>query len=391
MAKPVDTDVFVIGGGPAGLATAIAARQQGLRACVADCGIPPLDKSCGEGLMPLGVAALRDLGVDIGPRDGMPFRGIRFIDHDLSAQADLPSDSGLGVRRTTLHKLLVDRARELHVEMHWGARVQCGEAGKVHANGDRVHARWIVGADGQNSRVRKWAGLNAKYEGSPRYGFRRHFRVEPWSEHVEVHWNSASEVYVTPTGPRDVCVAVLTRNPRLRIAKALESFPAIADRLKGADTTSSERGGACISRSLEDVSRGNVLLVGDASGTVDAITGDGISLAMQQAVSMAKALANENPEHYRKEHRRIVGLPMMMSRLMLMLAERGWMRRRAITRLSNHPKLFLKLVAVHVGESGLIHFSIGRMPEFFRKLLSTHKPSVPPSSTNLAESEIEPQ
>ncbi|MGB8062426.1 MAG: FAD-binding protein, partial [Candidatus Sulfotelmatobacter sp.] len=48
------TDVFVIGGGPAGLAAAIAARKCGLRVIVADAAQPPIDKACGEGLMPDG-------------------------------------------------------------------------------------------------------------------------------------------------------------------------------------------------------------------------------------------------------------------------------------------------------------------------------------------------
>lgn len=369
MASSIHTDVFIVGGGPAGLATAIAARQRGLRAVVADCKRPPVDKSCGEGLMPHGVTALQSLGVAIEARDGVPFRGIRFVDHDLSAQADFPRMSGYGMRRTTLHRLLMERARDAGVEMHWGARIQYGEAGAICADGEQVRSRWIVGADGQNSGVRKWAGLQTKFEGAPRYGFRRHYRLAPWSEHVEVHWNSRSEIYVTPTGATDVCVAVVTRNPRLRITEALKGFPAIAKRLAQAATTSKEMGAACVSRSLKEVSRGNVLLVGDASCTVDAITGDGLSLAIQQAVSMADGLARDDAEQYARAHQRIVRLPMMMSRLMLMLAERKWVRRRAITRLSNHPGIFARLLATHVGEFGAAKLTMRGLPAFVQNFL----------------------
>ena len=341
--------------------------------------------------MPHGVAALRKLGVEIGPGDGVPFRGIRFIDHELEAQADFPGDWGYGVRRTTLHKLLVERACQAGVEMHWGARVEFGEGGKVYANGDAVRSRWIVGADGQNSRVKKWAGLGAKFEGAPRYGFRRHYRVAPWSQQVEVHWNSQSEIYVTPTGARDICVAVLTRNPQLRIDEALQGFPAIAKRLTSAATTSKERCGACVSRSLEDVLRGNVLLVGDASCTVDAITGDGLSLAMQQAVSMARALAKDDPAEYKKEHTRIVRQPMLMSRVMLMLAERRWMQRRAIRRLSAHPKLFRRLLSMHVGEMRLPLSAFGHAPEFFERSLHVRDGNGHRSYAEFGRSETEPQ
>lgn len=390
MASRVGTDVFIVGGGPAGLATAIAARKEGLRASVSDCGVPLLDKACGEGLMPHGVAALRELGVEIDSKDGIPFRGIQFIDHELAAQADFPRDWGLGLRRTRLHQLLFERACQVGVEMHWGTRVQLGKGQKVYVNGDEVQSRWIVGADGQNSRVRKWAGLRARFEGAARYGFRRHYRVAPWSEQVEVHWNSRSEVYVTPTGARDVCVAVLTRDPRLRIDEALRGFPAISKRLAGAETGSRERGAACVSRSLENVWRGKVLLVGDASCTVDPITGDGLSLAMQQAMSMARALAKDDPEAYRREHRRSVRLPMLMSRTMLMLAGRRWMRRRAIRRLAAHPRLFGKLLSIHVEGVGLPDIGAEWVPEFVQKFILAHRANEERSYTTLDGSEIEP-
>jgi len=389
MTASIHTDVFIVGGGPAGLTTAIAARQRGLRVSVADCKSPPVDKSCGEGLMPHGVAALQSLGVAIEPRDGVPFRGIRFVDHDLSAQADFPRAWGCGMRRTTLHRLLLERASEVGVEMHWGARVQYGESETLHVDGEPVHSRWIVGADGQNSGVRKWTGLRAKFEGAPRYGFRQHYGMAPWSEHVEVHWNSQSEIYVTPTGKSDICVAALTRNPRLRIAEALKGFPVIESRLAKAAPTSKEMGAACVSRSLEEVSRKNVLLVGDASCTVDAITGDGLSLAMEQAVSMGEALAKEDVEHYEKEHRRIVRLPMMMSRLMLMLAERRWMRRRAITRLSNHPGIFARLVATHVGEFGAAKLTLRGLPAFVQDFLRMRMDGPALSPSELDGSQVE--
>src|SRR5207245_4735336 len=78
------TDVFVIGGGPAGLAAAIAARQQGFRVCVADGAQPPLDKACGEGLMPDGLPALEQLGIVVKPDDSHPFSGVRFLSLGLT-------------------------------------------------------------------------------------------------------------------------------------------------------------------------------------------------------------------------------------------------------------------------------------------------------------------
>src|ERR1022692_3090216 len=97
------TDLFVIGGGPAGLAAAIAARLKGLTVTLADGARPPIDKACGEGLMPDGLAALRSLGVTLDAADAQPFRGIRFIDHDASIESPFPESAfsggyALGVR-----------------------------------------------------------------------------------------------------------------------------------------------------------------------------------------------------------------------------------------------------------------------------------------------------
>src|ERR1700736_446450 len=94
------TDVFVIGGGPAGLAAAIAARQRGLQVTLADGSKPPIDKPCGEGLMPDGQEALAQLGISVPVGESYPFRGIRFVSGGLSVDANFPQGSGIGLRRT---------------------------------------------------------------------------------------------------------------------------------------------------------------------------------------------------------------------------------------------------------------------------------------------------
>src|SRR5437667_12724079 len=91
------TGVLIIGGGPAGLAAAIAARMKGFTVAVADGAKPPIDKACGEGLMPGTVAALRQLGVAIRPDDGRVFRGVRFVDVATSVEATFWGARGFGV------------------------------------------------------------------------------------------------------------------------------------------------------------------------------------------------------------------------------------------------------------------------------------------------------
>src|SRR5579864_3063374 len=135
-AAPLETDVFIVGGGPAGLAAAIAARQKGFRVGIADSATPPVDKACGEGLMPDGIAALRELGVTIPAAQRFPFRGIRFVEENLAAQSDFPNERGWGIRRTILHAALAERAAVLGVEMHWGKRV-VGLSGNNSESGER--------------------------------------------------------------------------------------------------------------------------------------------------------------------------------------------------------------------------------------------------------------
>lgn len=346
---PRDTDVFVVGGGPAGLAAAIAARQHGFRVMVADAAQPPIDKPCGEGVMPDGVAALRSLDVVAGRDEAFPFHGIRFVEAGLSAEALFPDGCGLGIRRTTLHRLLMRRASDAGVVMCWGTPVRAVGPEGVRVDGQDVRCRWVLGADGQNSRVRQWVGLGPASGTRRRIGFRQHFRVAPWTDLVEVHWHSWCQAYVTPVRPDEVCVALIGSDPSLRMADLSMRFPDLGDRLKGARATTTVTGAISASSRLRSVVRDNLALIGDASGTIDAISGEGLSLAFRQAIALGEALAKNDLTLYQAAHERIGRLPKLMARLMLTMDGRAWLRHRALRALAGHPPVFARLLAVHVG------------------------------------------
>ncbi|MGP8248063.1 MAG: NAD(P)/FAD-dependent oxidoreductase [Bryobacteraceae bacterium] len=344
------TDLFIVGGGPAGLAAALAARRLGLDVTVADCSQPPVDKACGEGIMPDGVAAARSLGLaleDAGPR---PFAGIRFAEGTESVEARFPTGRGLGLRRTALHQFLIGHAYQAGVRMLWGARVTALVNAGAWVNDRLVRARWIAGADGGNSAVRRWAGLEASERDSRRYGFRRHYRVAPWSEFMEIHWGDGCQLYVTPVSDGEVCVVAISRDPHLRLDAALARFPCVRDHLESASAASSERGGVSATRRLKRVWRGNVALIGDASGSVDAVTGEGLCLLFQQAVALAGALAVEDLSAYQAAHRRLGRRPEWMGDLMLLLDRFPALRRRTIKAMAREPRLFARMLAMHVGE-----------------------------------------
>lgn len=341
-------DVLVVGAGPAGLATAIAVRLKGLSVTVADSRKPPIEKACGEGLLPEGVAALSFLGIHLNSNVAFPIAGIRFCDATSSASAKLPHGAeSFGLRRTVLHSLLVKRAHEVGVSLRWGTRVSDCTSNSARLDSAPVNFRWLVGADGQKSNVRKWTSLGPRGVRSARFGFRRHFAIAPWSDFVEVHWGRNCQIYITPTGSQEVCIALLTSDPQMRIADALPQFPQLAAHLNDAQPLTPELGGVTTLERSGKVARGNTALVGDASFTVDGITGQGLSLASQQALCLGDAIAAENLAAYEIAHRMLVNAPARMARLLLLLARHDWLRRRTLRFFANNPNLFAKLVSTH--------------------------------------------
>jgi flavin-dependent dehydrogenase len=353
-----DTEIFVAGGGPAGLATAIAARQAGFAVTLADVAHPPIDKACGEGIMPDGLAALAQLGIVLPPDQTFPFRGIRFSDSDSFVDASFPQGPGLGIRRTRLHKLLVNRAAELGVVMHWGTRVTGITPDGVSVNGHNIRCRWLVGADGQNSSVRRWAGLEPSTPGSRRFGFRCHYRVAPWSEYVEVCWTDCGQLYLTPVGGDEVCLALITHERHTRVDDALATFPGMREKLCAAELVTREQGAISRTHALPAVYKGSRVLVGEASGSVDAITGDGLSMAFQHAQALVDAFRNNDLAAYQAAHRRTARLPRLMSQLMLLMDKSPLLRRRALRAFSVDPSLFARMLAIHTGALSPLAFGV---------------------------------
>jgi flavin-dependent dehydrogenase len=359
-------DVIVIGGGPAGLAAAAAVAARGLDALLLERQRLPVDKACGEGLLPGGVRALEALGASrhLDPDGWSRLRAIRWIQEDGSAaEARLPAPGGMGIRRLALSAALAARAREAGAEVRDGAPVESHRRDAdgmtvVMASGEELRARLLVAADGLASPVREREGLSRPPRSPRRFGLRRHFSLAPWTDAVEVHFTRGVEAYVTPVGPRRVGLAFLFEDgTEPRLEGLLARFPALASRLAGAPFDSSLAGAGPLGRDSSARVRDRLLLAGDAGGYVDAITGEGVSLALEEAVLLGNLL----PDALRRGATREALLPWAravrvrhrrhaaVTRLVLGMARRPLLRRTAVGWMGRVPRVFDALVAGAVG------------------------------------------
>lgn len=349
-------DLSVIGGGPAGLGIAIEARVRGLDVVLIEGKTPPIDKPCGEGIMRRGLARLEALGVLslIEPQRTHRIAGLRYINEDgTAATAALPDGGGLGIRRVALSAAMWQRACDVGVRVYPGHRARWRGDGLVSLSSPdgveaSIRAELVVAADGLHSSVRRLAGLAVTRSGPARFGLRQHLAVPPWSDHVEIYFADRIEAYVTPVGAREIDVAFLW-TPRdgagRDFAELLARFPSLAARCDGADVRSTAAGLGPLAQQVSAVTAPRLALLGDAAGYVDAITGEGISLALEAAHALCVAWTDgARLERYQRAHAHAFRRYSRVARSLLWLANRPALRRRAVTVLARRPRLFAALV-----------------------------------------------
>ncbi|MGD8602377.1 MAG: NAD(P)/FAD-dependent oxidoreductase [Gemmatimonadota bacterium] len=367
--------MVILGGGPVGLATAIYSRLHGLSCAVFDRRSLPLDKACGEGLLPRGVDHLENMGVTISGLRCAPLLGIRWVAGDVAADGFFSRRSGLGIRRLELVDALVERARVVGAELHYGQPV-----GPWRASGDRVlgvagdHgfvARFLIGADGLHSAVRRDLGLELPAKGARRFGVRQHFRIPPWSPFLEVHLSDFCEAAVAPVAEDEIGVTRLgpgDGRPFLELMSS--SFPTIAARLRGAEALDKPRGAGPFPRRVKRRYTGCVALVGDAAGYVDPITGEGLSLGFASALALVQTISAGRPlSEYERAYRRLSGGYDQITRAVLAITRRPWLRNRTVRMLSDNPDLLAGLLAVNDGDSWMAALGASGVARLTRGML----------------------
>jgi flavin-dependent dehydrogenase len=376
-------DVLIAGGGVAGSALAILLGRRGLEVDVFERSRFPREKPCGEGLMPAGVAVLERLGL-AGTVGGARFVGVRYHFGRSVAEGRFPADAGfpatgIGQRRWRLDRVLFEAASATPgVTASVGSRVEepISENGRVVGlvvDGRARRGRLVVAADGVRSPIRTRLGLDAPVK-RRRIGMRRHFRLasdrenEPW---VEVFLRPGHELYVAPLPDREVLVAGLAPEHALRApaGRVFESWwrgePELAARLDGAQTAS-DLIGVCplAGRARIGVAAG-VVLLGDAAGFIDPLTGGGMTQALLTAELLAERVALRRGDdswlwEFERARRRMLGDYRKLTRAVLWLSTRPRLAERVIGVLGGTPALFSHLVGVSAGTRRLVPWNRGR-------------------------------
>jgi flavin-dependent dehydrogenase len=357
-------DILVAGAGPAGVAAALSSARRGLEVLLVDRAQFPRDKPCGEGLTPAALAALSELRLLAAARAlGVPLEGIGFAFADGSSRRAEASFIGLGVERRLLDQLLAESARrEPGITVLTGVEVErpLREHGRVIGAVTSVgplRARALVCADGLRSRLREQLGLARATRRRARLGLRAHYRVGrlPFGRTVQVLLDGTVELYLTPVARDRLQVAML--GPRLPGAA---DFHDVVRRRLALELEPLDRplGAGPFEQQVRSVITDGALLCGDAAGYVDAITGEGVGLALQQGLAAGEALSaalrsgdatRRTLVPYAAAHRRIVGDADRLTRLTLFLVEHPGLARRALSALSRRPALFSRLLSVQAG------------------------------------------
>lgn len=334
-------DLLIAGAGPVGLVTAIHAAEAGLNVVVVEPRAGTIDKACGEGLMPQTLKHLFSIGVDA---PGLDFVGIRYISGEKSAEARFESQPGRGVRRTTLHKHLKIRATDLNVKFIEGKVKEIVQTRhSVQAAG--IESSYLIAADGLHSTIRSQLNLEVipKNDLPQRFGLRQHFNISPWSNFVEVYWLPEAEIYVTPVDNQTIGIAILGTH-KINFWETIAQFPKLNSLLVAAEPSSKLRGAGPLRQDARARTSDRSLLVGDASGYVDALTGEGLRIGFEEGRAAVNAVLANDPNSYEKEWLNITRSYRLLAGGLLWASSQRLIRPLIVPTAQTFPRVFRRIV-----------------------------------------------
>ena len=321
--SPSQTDVLVVGAGPAGSAAAAWCARLGLDVVLADAAVFPRDKTCGDGLTPRAIGELRRLGLEDWLRAHTVNQGLRA--HGFGQTLLLPwpggtlPDWGSAVARTELDDHLRTTAIKAGATAVDGAR-----AVDVRRDGDRVAAvvfkrgveTWEIGcrrlvvADGVRSPLGRLLGR--EWHRDTVYGVAGRSYVDsaraddPWiSSHLELRGRDGEILsgygWIFPLGSGEVNIGVGTlatsKRPADVAIKPLMSYYAderreefaLSGDLRAPTSALLPMGGA-----VSGVAGPNWALIGDAAACVNPLNGEGIDYGLESGRFVAEVMAERD-------------------------------------------------------------------------------------------------
>lgn len=304
-------NINIIGGGPSGLTNALFLAQKGHDIKVFERGVWPIDKVCGEGIMPSGHQILKDLGVIkyLDPKRYQLFDGIDYINQSGQKIEGYfyKKDKGIAIGRKNLSQALHRRCQDFsNITLFGDTKVRevipVNNGVEALIGDNKEISDYLILSDGIRSPFRKKLGLDRPiFSKQKRLGARAHYAIAPWSKKVEVYWGKNIEAYITPIGPNEIQLAFLWDHQKVFIKDSkhyffalLKKIPILENQLKGVMPLESPRSYGPFQTMAQTSTYGNIILTGDVRYFLDGITGEGLSLAFKQAKALALNLGEQN-------------------------------------------------------------------------------------------------
>jgi menaquinone-9 beta-reductase len=299
--------VAIIGGGPVGLFLAIKLSKLGHKVTLYEKKKWPIDKVCGQGIMPGGVKILEDLGIMFqNGIDSYDFTNIEYLDQEISINGYLNA-SAKGVKRSILSQKLYQFALSCEqltlVPLSTLVDIKVTVDEKVEIKLEGINHKpvfdFVFACDGLHSKVRKITNHERCRKGPYRMGARVHYSISPWAEGVQVYWDQSVEAYVTPVSTNQIEIAFLwyqdifSKEGQL-IDKLLDRFPLLIKKLNNAKPDSDFKAYGPFKFNSSTIHKDNIFYIGDCYKFLDGITGEGLSLGFKQANIISENFENFN-------------------------------------------------------------------------------------------------